>query len=114
MAWRMGGLPPIFLSLFLAVPVFLSSAAYGADPQAGRAKASACVVCHGPLGVATAPSAPHLAGQPAMYLEDQLRRYRDGSRRHEQMTLIAKPLTDDEIENLAAWFSSIRIQAAPP
>jgi len=49
-----------------------------------------------------------------MYLEDQLRKYRDGSRRHEQMTLIAKPLTDAEIENLAAWFSSIRIQAAPP
>lgn len=114
MARETGGLSPVLLSLSLAGLGFLSPAASGADPQAGRAKASACVVCHGPLGVATAPSAPHLAGQPAMYLEDQLRKYRDGSRRHEQMTLIAKPLTDAEIENLAAWFSSIRIQAAPP
>lgn len=110
----MGGLPPILLSLWLGGLGLFAPAAQGADPQAGRAKAGACVICHGPLGVATAPGAPHLAGQPAMYLEDQLRRYRDGSRRHEQMSLIAKPLTDAEIENLAAWFSSIRIQAAPP
>jgi cytochrome c553 len=85
-----------------------------ADAQAGRAKAAACVVCHGAAGISTQPNAPHLAGQPAIYLEQQLRSYRSGERRHEQMTVVAKPLSDAEIANLAAWFSAIRIEATLP
>lgn len=85
-----------------------------ADPAAGRAKAAACAVCHGQAGLSTQPDAPHLAGQPAIYLEEQLRAYRSARRRHEVMNVIAKPLTDAEIENLAAWYASIRISVAPP
>jgi cytochrome c553 len=89
-------------------------AAAAADPQAGRARAAACAVCHGPAGLSTLPNAPHLAGQPALYLEEQLKNYRSGRRRHEQMNVVAKPLSDAEIADLAAWFASIRIQATPP
>ncbi|HEV8692298.1 MAG TPA: cytochrome c [Ideonella sp.] len=78
------------------------------------AKAQACAVCHGPLGVANAPDTPHLAGQPASYLAAQLRAFRSGARKHEVMTLIAKPLTDDDIAQLAAWYAAIRIEASPP
>jgi len=85
-----------------------------ADAQAGRAKAAACVVCHGAAGISTQPNAPHLAGQPAIYLEEQLRGYRSGRRRHEQMNVVAKPLSDADIANLAAWYSSIRIDATLP
>jgi cytochrome c553 len=88
--------------------------ATAADPQAGRAKAAACAVCHGQSGISTVPNAPHLAGQPAIYLEEQLRDYRSGKRRHEVMSIIAKPLSDADIENLAAWYASIRIEASPP
>lgn len=84
------------------------------DAAAGRAKAAACAVCHGPLGVSTAPDAPNLAGQPALYLASQLRAYRSGARKHEVMAVIAKPLSDEDIQNLAAWFSSVRIEATPP
>lgn len=59
------------------------------------------------------PDAPHLAGQPAMYLAAQLKAYRSGARRHEVMSVIAKPLSDDEIESLAAWYSSQKISVQP-
>jgi cytochrome c553 len=85
-----------------------------ADPQAGRSKAAVCVVCHGQSGISTAPDAPHLAGQPAIYLEAQLESYRSGKRRHEVMNVVAKPLSDADIADLAAWFASIRIEATAP
>lgn len=88
--------------------------ASAADPQAGRAKAAACAVCHGQAGISALPNAPHLAGQPALYLEEQLRNYRSGKRRDEQMSIVAKPLSDADIEELAAWYASIRIHATPP
>ena len=66
------------------------------------------------MGVTTMPDTPNLAGQPATYLSAQLRAYRSGARKHEVMAVMAKPLTDDDIQNLAAWFASIRIEATPP
>ena len=88
--------------------------AWAQDAAAGRAKAQACTVCHGPKGISTAPDAPNIAGQPAIYLSDQLRAYRSGARKHEVMAVMAKPLTDDDIQNLAAWYASIRIEATLP
>jgi cytochrome c553 len=84
------------------------------DAEAGRAKAAACAVCHGQLGLSVTPDAPNLAGQPALYLAAQLRAYRSGARKHEVMTLMAKPLGDADITNLAAWFGSIKVEAREP
>lgn len=88
--------------------------AHANDAAAGRAKAQSCAVCHGQMGISGAPDAPHLAGQPAIYLARQLKAYRSGERKHEVMGVIAKPLTDTEISDLAAWFSSIRVEAREP
>jgi cytochrome c553 len=101
------------LTVFAAAAL-LSGAAAAADPEAGRKKAAACAVCHGRAGLSSVPDAPHLAGQPAIYLEQQLRNYRSGQRRHEQMKVVAKPLSDTDIADLAAWYSSIRVEATPP
>ncbi len=88
---------------------------HAADAEAGRARAQQmCAVCHGAYGVANAPDAPHLAGQPAFYLAAQLRAYRNGSRKHEVMAVITRNLTDDDISNLAAWYASIRVEVQPP
>lgn len=84
--------------------------AQAADREAGRAKAQLCAACHGPLGLATIANTPNLAGQPDVYLSEQLKAYRNGRRTHDIMTLIAKPLTDDEIANLVAWYSSLQIE----
>ena len=90
------------------------AAAHAQDAAAGKAKAAACTVCHGPQGIAVAPDTPNLAGQPESYLAGQLRAYRGGARKHEIMSLMAKPLTDADIANLAAWFASVKLEATSP
>jgi cytochrome c553 len=109
-------LKPLLRSTSVALALFTLAAAgaQARDAAAGRAKAQMCMVCHGPVGVSTAPDAPHLAGQPAIYLSAQLRAYRAGERKHEVMGVIARTLTDDDIDNLAAWYASIQIEAVEP
>jgi cytochrome c553 len=106
------------LSVGVAVAALAAAAAApparSADAAAGRAKAETCVVCHGSDGIATAPAVPNLAGQPEPYLVDQLRQFRSGRRPSEVMAVIAKALADGDIADLAAWFSSIRVEAKPP
>lgn len=80
------------------------------DASAGARKATACQACHGTDGISRLPDAPHLAGQPAIYLERALRAYRSGERRNEVMSIAAKSLTDDDVRDLAVYYSSIRIE----
>jgi cytochrome c553 len=111
------GLGPTGAKLGLAAALVLAgpaALAQAGDPAAGREKAQACAVCHGPVGLSLTPDAPHLAGQPAIYVATQLRAYRSGSRRHEVMNVIAKPLGDGDIGDLAAWFASIKVEATAP
>ena len=101
----------------LAVAAVLAVSAGGAvaaDATAGKTLAQSCAVCHGVLGLSTLPDAPNIAGQPAIYVVNQLRAFRSGERRQEMMNLIAKPLSDADIDNLAAWFAAIRIEATAP
>ncbi len=92
----------------LAIALLLAGpAALAADPAAGKARATQCAACHGADGRAVLPDAPHLAGQSDLYLAKALRDYRSGARRHEQMTLMARSLTDADIANLAAHYSRL-------
>ena len=93
----------------LAVLVATGAGNAHADVSSGKTKARTCTVCHGPLGVSTLPDTPNLAGQPERYVIDQLKAYRSGKRNHEVMSVVAKPLSDDDIADLAAWFGSLRI-----
>lgn len=86
-----------------------------ADAAAGRAKAQmTCAVCHGLDGIARVPDAPHLAGESAIYLTAQLEAFRSGARQHQQMSIIAQGLSDEDIADLADWYASIRITAEMP
>ena len=53
---------------------------------------------------------PNLAGQPERYVIDQLKAYRSGKRNHAVMSVVAKPLSDDDVADLAAWFASLQIE----
>jgi cytochrome c553 len=97
----------------LTLAACAASTAYAGDAALGKQKAIACAACHGQQGLSTVPDAPNLAGQPELYLATQLKAYRSGARQHEVMTLMAKPLTDADIENLAAWFGGMKIQVVP-
>lgn len=68
-------------------------------------------MCHGELGLSKAPDTPHLAGQPALYLRRQLEAYRSGARRHEVMNVVARTLSDADIDALARWYESIDVTA---
>jgi cytochrome c553 len=87
----------------------VSLSAQAQNASAGKDKAGMCATCHGPTGLSQLPNAPHLAGQPAIYLVEQMKNYRSGKRPNEVMAVIAKPLTDQEIDDLAAWYASIEI-----
>lgn len=82
--------------------------------QSPPAAAQACSTCHGAKGLSMLPDAPNLAGQPAIYLAEQLKAYRGGKRSHEVMNVIAKPLSDADIDALAAWYASIKIEIKTP
>ena len=94
----------------LALPL----AAQAPAEAPGRAKARACAPCHGVLGISVTPDAPHLAGQPRSYLVAQMRAFRSGQRRHEVMNVIAKPLTDADMAQIAEWFASLQLEAREP
>ena len=103
--------------LGLLAAVFFSLSAdplMARDVEAGRAKSQMCAVCHGALGISSAPDAPHLAGQPALYTAAQLKAYRSGARKHEVMAVMARMLSDDDISNLAAWYASLQVEVKPP
>ncbi len=107
-------LPVLALALIPATG-FLGDRAFAGDLLAVKAKAEAtCQVCHGLDGRAVVPMAANLSGQQKQYIIAQLEAYRSGKRRHEQMSIIAKMLDDDAIENLAEWYSSIKITIEMP
>jgi cytochrome c553 len=103
------------MALLLAACVVAPAAAQEGDPRAGRRLAGArCAVCHGNDGIARQPDAANLAGQPAIYVSNQLRAYRSGERKNEQMNIIAGELTDAQIADLAAWYEAIQVEVTVP
>ncbi len=101
------------LAVGLTFALFPPSA-LGGDAQLGKQKAKMCQACHGIDGLAKIPSAPNIAGESRLYLVTQLKAFRSGERTHEIMSLIAKQLSDEDIDNLAAWYSSIKIEVTLP
>lgn len=92
----------------------VTTPAVAADAAAGRQKAGACRTCHGIDGIAKIPIAPHIAGENRIYLETQLKAFRSGKREHEIMSVVAQSLSDEDISDLSAWYSSIAISATVP
>jgi cytochrome c553 len=103
----------VIRALVVALALPCSAAAADAPPP-GRAKARVCATCHGALGISTAPDAPNLAGQPRIYMVEQLKQFRSGKRASEVMKVIAGALSDADIEDLATWYSSIAVEAKEP
>lgn len=84
------------------------------DAKAGREKAVTCSVCHGRDGIAVAPNAPNLAGENAVYIAEQLKAFKSGKRNQHQMSIIAKGLSNSDIDNLSLWYSLIKVEATLP
>jgi cytochrome c553 len=89
-------------------------AAAAGDAAAGKKVMLKCQVCHGKDGLARLPEAPNIAGQKEAYLVKALTAFKAGERKNEQMTVVLKGLSDEDIANVAAYYSSIKITVQVP
>ena len=99
-----------FIGLTLASTVAMAADsaatnAYVGNADQGKAKSMTCAACHGTDGNSAAADYPKLAGQHATYLESTLKAYRDGSRANAIMAGMATALSDEDIADLAAYYS---------
>jgi cytochrome c553 len=101
--------------LGLSIILAFAPAAQAADIEAGKAKVTeVCSACHGVNGVSVSDTIPNLAGQRAVYLENQLKAYKDGARRPPSaghpaaiMNAMAAQLSAAQIADVAAYFASL-------
>ena len=102
-------------TLFLTALFLAQSAVAEGDPQAGRELGYTCLGCHGIEGYRNAyPSyrVPKLGGQKAGYLVIALQGYRSGERSHPTMQAHATSLSDQQIDDIAAYLASLSSIAA--
>lgn len=95
------------LSIVFAAGGLVSQPIFAADIDAGKAKSAVCAACHGGNGISMIPMYPNLAGQKEQYLVLQLKAFRDGDRKNMVMAPMAAGLSDTDIANLSAYFSSL-------
>ncbi len=100
----------VLLGTCAAVLLSLGAGAQAAgDAQAGKQKAATCMGCHGvPSYSNVYPTyhVPRLGGQHADYIVAALKAYKDGQRTHETMQAQAGTLSDQDINDIAAYFST--------
>jgi cytochrome c553 len=101
-------------ALALTMALGMAPSAMAADLAAGKKKAAQCTVCHGKDGIAVNPDAPNLAGEAAGYIERQLKAFKSGARQHEIMSIVAQALSDEDIADLAAWYSAMKVTVQVP
>ena len=82
------------------------------DPVKGQATAAMCAGCHGMDGNAVVPGTPSLAGQHAAYMAKQLAQFKAGVRANPIMAGMSAPLSNEDMLNVAAWFSSQKLKPA--
>ncbi|HEX5418459.1 MAG TPA: c-type cytochrome [Gammaproteobacteria bacterium] len=97
-----------FLLLAGAAATALAAEADGqqASIDAGKTKAATCAACHGQTGNSVAPNWPNLAAQHPSYLVRELKAFKNGERQNPTMVGFASTLSEEDMRDLAAYFSS--------
>lgn len=105
----------VLVSLLLTLGLTGVAQAAG-DAEAGQGKVAVCGACHGADGNSPAPNFPKLAGQGERYLLKQLHDIKSGNRQVVEMTGMLDNLSDQDLEDIAAYFSSqkMSVGAADP
>ncbi len=103
-------MPRIFSALLILAIILPASTLASGDPEAGAIKAYTCTGCHGIPGynnVYPTYKVPKIGGQSYEYLVLALKAYRDGDRNHATMELQAQALSDEDIEDISAYFATL-------
>ena len=109
-----------FKSLFVLIFLFfISNHSFASDLVLGKKKVEVvCSACHGMDGQAASggnsPLTPNITAQEKEYLIAKLKDYKSGKINHPQMSLIAQMLSDEDIKNVAEWYSAIEIKITLP
>ncbi len=100
----------ILKNYFFMSILLISSTAMGvslaADVAKGKEKSMLCSGCHGADGISSMPDIPNLASQKEAYLIKSIKDFRNGNRKNPMMNSVAQGLSDEDIANLAAYFSN--------
>lgn len=102
----------IIFSLILALGLVNAAQAAQGDAAAGKAKAASCGACHGPAGISAMDLYPNIAGQKDVYIIKQLKDFKSGARTDMMMAPMAANLTEQDMADLAAYFSSLPMATA--
>lgn len=94
------------VSLIFVASFYMGGAQAAGDADAGKQKSAPCAACHGVAGVSVNPAWPNLAGQGEKYLADQLNLFKEKIRINTLMNPQAENLSAQDIEDLAAFYSS--------
>eukprot|EP00764_Aduncisulcus_paluster_P000861 gnl/Carplike_NY0171/11239_a16007_138.p1 GENE.gnl/Carplike_NY0171/11239_a16007_138~~gnl/Carplike_NY0171/11239_a16007_138.p1 ORF type:complete len:201 (-),score=31.63 gnl/Carplike_NY0171/11239_a16007_138:179-781(-) len=99
------------LLISLLVSIGLTGVAHAAgDAAAGQAKTAVCAACHSADGNSVVGNFPKLAGQGEKYLLKQLNDIKSGTRMVPEMTGMLTNLSDQDLADIAAYFSSKKVQ----
>ena len=96
---------PGLVPLFIAGVLLSGSAEAAGSAEAGKTKSVTCSACHGMDGNSLNPEWPTIAGQHESYLIKALNSFKSGERQNVLMSGMAMPLSDEDIKDLAAYFS---------
>jgi cytochrome c553 len=99
-------MPKYFISIAALLALSVTSVFAEGNAEAGKQKTQLCVACHGADGNSATGDFPKLAGQNADYLQAALKQYKNGKRKNQIMAGFAGGLSDEDIANLAAYYSS--------
>jgi cytochrome c553 len=97
----------IIFSLILAVTSINVAFAATGNVDTGKSKAAMCSACHGANGIGTSDAFPNLAGQHAAYIVKQLQAFKSGTRVNAMMGSMAAGLSDQDMTDIGAYFSSL-------
>ena len=101
----------VLTSLVATLALATSTAMAAGDPAAGESKASVCAACHGMDGNSQISQWPKIAGQHEDYIARQTRMVRDQVREVPQMYPLVMNLTDEDIDDISAWYASQTVSA---
>ncbi len=94
------------VSVSIAFAFTMTGVQAAGDAASGQTKSATCMACHGPDGNSPNPIWPKLAGQHPEYILKQLVEFKAGARKNDLMSPMAAPLSDQDMQDLAAYFSS--------
>jgi cytochrome c553 len=97
----------VLLAAGLSIVFGLSAAQAAGHVQAGKAKAAACMGCHGVNGEGITPNLA-LAGNSEGRLLQAMKNFKSGKWKNAAMAAMMHPLSDQEMENLAAYYASLK------